>query len=59
MWPQLTDTKLHALYAAPMTNDGYPKILFWPFVATKYVNTIIKVRISSTPNLSQAASDAE
>lgn len=49
---KLTETKLHAEYAAPIIAAEFPNNFCWEFVDTKYVKTTMNVRTISTPNRS-------
>lgn len=53
----LTETKLHALYAAPIANAELPKYDLYEWVDIKYASTTTKVSINSTPKRSQAANE--
>ena len=54
---KLTETKLHAEYAAPTITAELPNNLRWVFVETKYVKTTKDVRITSTPRRSNDKTD--
>ena len=49
---KLTETKLHAEYAAPIIAAEFPNNFLCEFVDTKYVKTTTNVSIISTPNRS-------
>lgn len=51
-YKKLTETKLHAEYAAPIIAAELPKSFRCELVDTKYVKTTTKVRTISTPNRS-------
>lgn len=52
------ETKLHAPYANPIAVVEFPIIVLMESVEMKYERTTTKVKMNSTPNLSQAGKEA-